>query len=76
MIIIGTFLQSSLSQNSDGERNIAADDSNEIMILDGDNETSFVLVDEASAIRQDESPQQQIPTESSPPKGKKRAASL
>lgn len=73
--IIGTFLQSSLSQNSDGERNIAADDSNEIMILDGDNETSFMLVDEASAIRQDESPQQQIPTESTPPKGKKRAAS-
>jgi hypothetical protein len=44
--IIGTFLQSSLSQNSDGERNIAADDSNEIMILDGDNETSFMLVDD------------------------------
>jgi hypothetical protein len=91
--IIGTFLQSSLSQNSDGERNIAADDSNEIMILDGDNETSFMLVDDefkedtelegsykleavkVSAIHQDESPRQQMPTESTPPMGKKRAAS-
>lgn len=63
------------------------------MILDGDNETSFMLVDEefkedtelegsykleavkVSAIRQDESPQQQMPTESTSPMGKKRAAS-
>ena len=62
------------------------------MILDGDNETSLMFVDEefkedtelqgsckleavkVSAIHQDESPRQQMPTESTSPMGKKRAA--